>query len=79
MPIRVTGIILLSLLVLSGCSRTEVRLAEIPAPLVEPVQEPDVSELSTNGDLLELFLDYQLALRLCNGKLSSIGKAYGTK
>ena len=52
-------------------------MIEIPAPLVSPVAEPDTSHVATNGDLLELLLDYQLALRMCNGKLSSIGQAYG--
>ncbi len=52
-------------------------MIEVPAVLTSPIPEPDASHLSTNGDLLELLLDYQLSLRLCNGKLSSIGKAYG--
>ena len=53
-------------------------MIEVPAPLVSPVQEPDVSRITTNGDLLEILLDYQLALRVCNGKLSSIEKVYSS-
>lgn len=71
--------VLLSLLALPACSKEVPKLIEVPPTLIAPVQEPDVSNIATNGDLLELFLDYQLALRLCNGKLSSIGKAYGGK
>lgn len=52
-------------------------MTEIPAALTAPVTEPDTSAAATNGDLLELLLDYQLALRVCNGKLSSIGTVYG--
>ena len=76
---RGIGTILLFLSLLCGCSKPTPELIDIPAPLVSPVTEPDVSRVSTNGDLLELFLDYQLALRVCNGKLSSIGKTYGSK
>jgi hypothetical protein len=53
-------------------------MIEVPSVLTSPVTEPDPSHVITNGDLLELLLDYQLSLRLCNGKLSSIGQAYGT-
>lgn len=45
--------------------------------LTAPVAEPDASDVKTNGELLELLLDYQLSLRVCNGKLSSLGKSYG--
>ena len=50
---------------------------EVPATLTAPVVEPDTSNVKTNGELLELLLDYQLSLRVCNGKLTSLGKAYG--
>lgn len=53
-------------------------MIEVPAVLTSPIAEPDINHLATNGDLLELLIDYQLSLRLCNGKLSSIGQAYGT-
>lgn len=52
-------------------------MIEVPAVLTSPIAEPDTKHLVTNGDLLELIIDYQLSLRLCNGKLSSIGQAYG--
>jgi hypothetical protein len=52
-------------------------MIEIPAPLVAPVQEPDVTAIQTNGDLLNSLIDHQAALRMCNGKLSSIGATYG--
>ena len=52
-------------------------MIEVPAMLTKPVTEPDAAHVATNGDLLELLIDYQLSLRLCNGKLDAIGKAYG--
>ncbi len=52
-------------------------MIEVPSVLTTQVREPDMSSLTTNGDMLELLIDYQLSLRLCNGKLSSIGQAYG--
>lgn len=52
-------------------------MIEIPAPLTSLVAEPDVSAIRTNGDMLEILLDYQLSLRLCNGKLRSLEAAYG--
>ena len=52
-------------------------MIEIPAPLVAPIKAPDVSAIQTNGDMLNSLIDYQAALRMCNGKLSSIGTAYG--
>ena len=73
------GMVLLFLSLLFGCSKPTPELISVPAPLLAPVPEPDMSSIATNGDLLELFLDYQLALRVCNGKLSSIGKTYGAK
>lgn len=54
-------------------------MIEIPSALTSKVSEPDASAVKTNGDLLELLLDYQLSLRMCNGKLTSIGQAYGRK
>ena len=78
MQLRVIGTALLFLNLLCGCSKAAPELIEVPAPLVSPVQEPDVSRITTNGDLLEIFLDYQLALRVCNGKLSSIEKVYSS-
>lgn len=52
---------------------------EIPAGLTAPVAEPDASDVKTNGEMLELLLDYQLTLRVCNGKLTSLGNAYGKR
>lgn len=52
-------------------------MIEVPSVLTTQVREPDMSSLTTNGDMLELLIDYQLSLRLCNGKLSAIGDAYG--
>lgn len=76
----VIGIIALCLTALcASCGRVEERTAliKVPEALAEPVKEPDVTMMTTNGDMLELLLDYQLSLRLCNGKLHSIGTAYG--
>lgn len=52
-------------------------MTNIPPVLTATVAEPDASAVVTNGDLLELLIDYQLSLRMCNGKLTAIGKAYG--
>ena len=52
-------------------------MIDVPSVLTTQVQEPYTGSLKTNGDMLELLLDYQLSLRLCNSKLSTIGKAYG--
>ena len=71
------GTILLFPLLFCGCSSKVAAMTEIPPVLTASVPEPDTSAAATNGDLLELLLDYQLALRVCNGKLSSIGTAYG--
>ena len=54
-------------------------MTEIPAMLTAPVAEPDVSAAATNGDILELLIDYQLSLRVCNGRQNSIGTAYGQR
>ena len=53
-------------------------MIDVPATLTAPVPQPDAAAVTTNGDLLELLLDYQLSLRLCNGKLNAIRSAYGT-
>jgi len=49
----------------------------VPKVLTSAVAEPDTAHVTTNGDLLETLLDYQLSLRLCNSKLNAIEKAYG--
>lgn len=54
-------------------------MIDIPAPLVSPVAEPDLSAIRTNGDLLNSLIDYQASLRMCNAKLQSMGAAYGGK
>lgn len=54
-------------------------MIDVPSVLTTQVHEPDISQLTTNGDLLELLIDYQLSLRVCNGKLSTIGDAYGNR
>lgn len=54
-------------------------MIDVPTVLTTPVREPDTSRIATNGDLLEIFLDYQLSLKLCNAKLSSIGDTYGRR
>ena len=73
------GMMLLCLLPLCACCKAQEQKAmiDVPSVLTTQVQEPDASGLSTNGDLLELLLDYQLSLRLCNSKITTIGKAYG--
>ena len=53
-------------------------MIDVPAALTASVQEPAADAVQTNGDLFELLLDYQLSLRLCNGKLNAIRSAYGT-
>lgn len=45
--------------------------------LTMPVPEPVPAELTTNGDLLNLFLDYRDALRTCNANLAVIEASYG--
>lgn len=54
-------------------------MIEIPAGLTATVAEPDVSEVTTNGDMLNALIDYQAGLRMCNAKLQSIGTAYGKR
>ena len=75
----VIGITALCLLLCAGCYKGEaVKMIDVPSALTAPVQEPDTSAVKTNGDMLELLLDYQLSLRLCNGKLNAIRTGYGT-
>ena len=52
-------------------------MIELPKQVTAQVPEPDASKAVTNGDLLELFFDYQMSLRMCNGKLEALEKAYG--
>ena len=47
--------------------------------LTIPVPEPAPENISTNGDLLTLLLDYRDALRTCNTNLAAIGATYGIK
>lgn len=54
-------------------------MIEVPAALTAPVAEPDISEVTTNGDLLNALIDYQAGMRMCNAKLQSIGTAYGKR
>ena len=54
-------------------------MIEVPAALTAPVAEPDISDVTTNGDLLNALIDNQAATRICNAKLQSIGTAYGKR
>ena len=47
--------------------------------LTTPVPEPAPENLSTNGDLLNLLLDYRDALQTCNANLAAIEASHGTK
>ena len=47
--------------------------------LTIPVPEPAPENISTNGDLLNLLLDYRDALQTCNANLAAIGASYGNK
>lgn len=47
--------------------------------LTIPVPEPSAQNITTNGDLLNLLLDYRDALRTCNANLAAIGATYGNK
>lgn len=80
MKAPVIGTTLLFLLPLCGCYKAQdpKAMINVPSVLTTQVQEPYTDSLKTNGDMLELLLDYQLSLRLCNSKLSTIGKAYGS-
>lgn len=72
---------MLCLILCAGCSAAKsVKSAnELPelALLASPVAEPGMDNLETNGDLVELLLDYQGALQICNGKLDGIRKFAG--
>ena len=52
-------------------------MISLPESLTSPVAEPDVSGIQNNGDLLNIMLDYQMSLKLCNGKIEALGAAYG--
>ena len=54
-------------------------MIEVPVMLTSPVREPDLSAITTNGDMLDALIDYQASLRICNAKLQSIGTAYGQR
>ena len=75
--IGITALCLTALCVSCGRATVPPAMVSVPEALAEPVKEPDATMMTTNGDMLELLLDYQLSLRLCNGKLHSIGTAYG--
>ena len=45
--------------------------------LTMPVPEPVTEDLVTNGDLLDILLDYRDALRMCNANLAAIEAGYG--
>ena len=72
---------MLCLILCAGCSaaRSARSANELPelAALASPVAEPGIDNVVTNGDLVELLLDYQEALQICNGHLDGIRKFAG--
>ena len=72
---------MLCLILCAGCSaaKSARRANDLPelAMLASPVAEPGMDTVETNGDLVELLLDYQGALQICNGKLDGIRKFAG--
>lgn len=69
-----SGLLLLSLLLLGGCSggtlvKTETVLLQPPAALLASCPETPIPEAGTNGDLLEVAQMQRLDLMECNQKL----------
>lgn len=69
-------------LMLAGCGSvvpitrvvhiTRHEYVPVPPSLLAPCPKADVSQIVTNGDLLDAFLRDQAALDTCNGQLDAI-------
>lgn len=80
---RLIGVLLLSLLLFTGCSnRREVAAVplvireDIPAYLTEPTPAPVLAG-ETNFDLVEHVMDWKAALGACNADKAAIRAAAG--
>lgn len=72
------SILLLILLVLSGCAetvyKTEVKYVrpEIPASMISPCEAIPFDGIQTNGDLLMSYISLNSAYSICSAKINSI-------